>query len=137
MAVGLLFDTSVLVCHLRGEDPRCTEYMGQVASGALDGYASVLTLAELYAAERVGRSEELVIDQLLAPFQLVPSSSEVAALAGRLARQWRRSHGLGLVDALIGATALSLEIPVLTLNTKPFHCIPGLLVITPARVTRG
>ena len=137
MAIGLLFDTSVLICHLRDEDRRCTEYMDRVASGALDGYASVLTLAELYAGERVGGSEEFVIDQLVLPFQLVAPSSDVAALAGRLVRQWRRSHGLGLVDALIGATALSLEIPVLTLNTKRFQRIPGLLVITPTADSAG
>lgn len=131
MAVGLLFDTSVFICHLRSEDHHCTEYMGRVASGELHGYVSVLTVSELYAGEKVGEREESVVDQLLVPFQLVSPSRDVAALAGRLVRQWRRSHGLGLADALIGATALSLQAPVLTLNTKHFRCIPGLLVITP------
>lgn len=81
--------------------------------------------------------EEFVIGQLGMPFPLVAPSSDVAALAGRLVGQWRRSHGLGLVDALIGATALSLEIPVLTLNTKRFQRIPGLLVITPTADSAG
>ena len=72
-----------------------------------------------------------MVDQLLFPFQLVSPSSDVAALAGRLVRQCRGSHGLGLGDAMIGATALSLPAPVLTLNTKHFRCIPRLLVVTP------
>ncbi len=104
--------------------------MSRIAAGELDGYVSALTLSEFYASEKVGGSEEAVIDQLLMPFQLVAPSRDVVALAGRLVRQWRRSHGMGLVDALVGATALSLEIPILTLNTKLFLCIPGLVVIT-------
>lgn len=131
MAIGLLFDTSVFICHLRGENQGCTEYLERVASGELQGYASVLTIAELYAGEKVGQREESVIDQLLFAFQLVPPSSDVATLAGRLVRQWRHSHGLALADALIGATALSLPAPVLTLDTTHFRCIPGLVAVTP------
>ncbi len=133
MALGLLFDTSVFICHLRGEDPRCTDYVERVGTAELSGFASLLTVSELYAGEKVGEREEQVIDQLLLPFQLVSPDSEVAAMAGRFVRQWRRSHGLGLVDALIGATALAIEVPVLTLNTKHFKCISGLVVMDPTR----
>lgn len=131
MALGLLFDTSVLICHLRGEDLGCTDYVGRVATADIDGFLSLLTVSELYAGEKVGEREEGVINQLLQPFQLVSPDTEVAALAGRLVRQWRRSHGLGLVDALIGATALTLEVPVVTLNVRHFQCIPGLVVLDP------
>ena len=133
MAVGLLFDTSVFICHLRGENARCTDYVGRVASAELAGFASALTVSELFAGEKVGDREEGVISQLLFPFQLVAPDVEVAAVAGRLVRQWRRAHGLGLIDALIGATALVLQVPVLTLNVKHFQSIPSLVVIDPTR----
>lgn len=127
----LLFDTSVFICHLRGEDPRCTDYVQQVASGTLSGLLSVVTIAELYAGEKITDSEEAVLDSLMKPFQVIDVDSDISMQAGRLVRRWRRSHGMGLVDALITATALTEEVPVLTLNAKHFNFVPGLLMINP------
>ena len=127
----LLFDTSVFICHLRGEADRCTDYLQQVASGTLDGMISVVTIAELYAGEKITESDEAVLDSLIKPFQVVDVDTEMSIQAGRLVRQWRRSHGIGLVDALIAAAALIEQVPVLTLNTKHFYFIPGLITINP------
>ena len=38
------------------------------------------------------------------------------------------SHGLQLADALIAATALQHELPVLTANTKHFGPVQGLTI---------
>ncbi len=127
----LLFDTSVFICHLRGEDNRCTDYLQQVASGTLDGMISIVTVAELYAGEKITENDEAILDSLMIPFQVIDVDTEISMHAGRLVRQWRRSHGMGLIDALIAATALTEEIPVLTLNAKHFSFIPGLVMINP------
>ena len=127
----LLFDTSVFICHLRGEDDRCTDYLQQVASGELTGIVSVLTLTELYAGEKLSQDGERIVDSLVQPFQTVDVGSDIAVQAGRLVRRWRRSHGIGAIDALIAATALVEEIPVITLNAKHFSFIPGLVVLNP------
>ena len=127
----LLFDTSVFICHLRGEDDRCTDYLQQVASGELTGIVSVLTLTELYAGEILSQDGERIVDSLVQPFQTVDVGSDIAVQAGRLVRRWRRSHGIGAIDALIAATALVEEIPVITLNAKHFSFIPGLVVLNP------
>ncbi len=127
----LLFDTSVFICHLRGEDNHCTDYVQQVASRTLRGMISVVTVAELYAGEKITEDEEAVLDSLMKPFQVTDVDSEISMQAGRLVRQWRRSHGMGLLDAVIAATALTEGVPVLTLNAKHFYFIPGLVMINP------
>lgn len=102
-----------------------------MADSSLDGIISVATIAELYAGDKVRSEHEDIIHALLAPFDVVVIDPEISAEAGRLPRQWRQSHGLGLIDALIAATGLSQGVPVVTLNAKHFHFIPGFVVINP------
>ena len=129
--ISLLFDTSVFICYLRGEDERCAEYIHGVATRSLQGVVSVITITELYAGEKLTANEEKLIDQLLKPFVVIDVDSEISEQAGRIVRKWRRSYGIGLMDALIATTALREEVPVLTLNTKHFRFIPELVTINP------
>lgn len=46
-------------------------------------------------------------------------------------RRFHLSHSLGLIDSLIGATALSLGVPLCTFNIKHFRHIPGLVTEQP------
>ena len=128
---SLIFDTCVLVCHLRGEDERCTRYIEQAAHGDLEGFVSSVTVAELYAGERLSAESESTVDSLLDAFTVLAVDRAAAAQAGRLVRRFRRSHGLGMLDAVIAATALLEESPVLTMNTRHFAPVPGLVVVNP------
>jgi predicted nucleic acid-binding protein len=44
----------------------------------------------------------------------------IATRGGLLRRDYGRSHGVGLNDALIGATALEMRLQLLTLNVKHY-----------------
>ncbi len=128
---SLLFDTSVLICHLRAEDPRCTSYIDQVAHGALGGVVAAISAGELYAGETLDADGESVLEALMSAFAVIPADQTICTQAGRLLRQFRRSHGMGLIDAVIAATALTVDCPLLTLNVRHFHFIPGVVVINP------
>jgi predicted nucleic acid-binding protein len=55
---------------------------------------------------------------------------ETALLAGKIDReQQRRGVTIPFADLLIGATALEVGYPLLTLNARHFHMIPGLSVV--------
>ena len=41
------------------------------------------------------------------------------------------SHGLGLLDALIGQLALELDLPLRTFNEKHYRAIPRLKLVQP------
>ena len=59
-----------------------------------------------------------------------PLTTEIARLTGRLdAEQQARGVVIPFADLLIGATALSLNYAVATVNSRHFGKIPGLSVI--------
>jgi hypothetical protein len=56
----------------------------------------------------------------------VPLDEQIARRAGRLGRDFRRSHGLAVADLVIGATAQELGAQLATSNVRHFPMFPGL-----------
>lgn len=118
-----LLDTCILIDFLRGKAQARTFLLGlnQIP------YLSALTVAELYGGVREGE-ERTKLDRLLPLFHVVPVSAEIATKGGLYRRQYHKSHGVGLVDALIAATAEDIGAVVVTLNKKHFPMISRLWV---------
>jgi predicted nucleic acid-binding protein len=102
----VLFDTDVLVDHLRGAAAISSRFVGSA-------YSSI-SRAELYSWTA---AEEDVIDRLLDQFDEVAVDRAVAEEAGRIRREAR----LRLPDALIAATAIVLKRPLMTRNIRDFR----------------
>ena len=118
----MLFDTSVLIAHLRG-DRRATDLLLSVPNEAR--LASVLTRVEIEGGMR--GSEGASVAGLLGALKLVPVSDAIARRAGEHLRTYRRSHrGIDLVDYVIAATAEAHDAPLATLNVKHFPMFAGL-----------
>ena len=126
----LLLDSSVVIGHLRA-DPACTALLLSQAAAGADLSVSAVTWSEVLAGERLDADTELAAVHLLDALTPVSVTSAIATAAGRLVRAWRRSHGLQLPDALIAATALDLDCPLVTLAPRHFACVPGLVVAVP------
>lgn len=126
----LVIDTSIIIDHLRGFAP-ATEYLMDLEVGSLRGVISSIAHTELHAGERMRSGEVEQIDMLLSLLETVDVTPEVARKAGNLLSQFRRSHGLTPMDAIIAATALILKVPLATRNVKDFSYIPGLEVTCP------
>jgi predicted nucleic acid-binding protein len=60
------------------------------------------------------------LDQLLATLNIADLSASIAAQGGLLRRDWGKSHGVGLNDALIAATAQVFDLQLFTLNVKHY-----------------
>ena len=58
--------------------------------------------------------------QLLSTLEVVDLNTAIATRGGLLRRDYGRSHGVRLNDALIGATALEMQLQLLTLNVKHY-----------------
>ena len=111
-----LYDTSVLIEHLRG-DERATSLLQSVPTG--ERLASVLTRIELEGGMRSGERQQVA--SLLGVLTLLPVTDAVARRAGEHLRRCRRSHpGIDLVDYAIGATAELNDAELATLNTRHF-----------------
>lgn len=112
----MLFDTSVLIAHLRG-DRRATELLISVPT--MDRLASVLARVEIEGGMRSG--ERVSVAGLMDGLRLVQVTDAIARRAGEHLRRFRRSHtGIDLVDYVIAATAEAYDVPLLTLNTRHF-----------------
>lgn len=111
-----LFDSTVLIAHLRG-DPQATGLLtGAVEDGA---YASVISRAEIEGGMR--SAERSDVARLFDGLRLLPVTDAVARRAGEHLRRYRRSHGaIDLADYLIAATAEEAESQLVTLNVKHF-----------------
>jgi predicted nucleic acid-binding protein len=123
VAERLLVDTDVLIEYLRGRG-EAVEYLESLSS---DLYLSVISVAELFAGAR-GDEEERSLTQFLLAFTVLPVTEKVARLGGLYRRDFRPSHGTGLADALIAATAIENGANFVTFNRRHFPMVSGITV---------
>ena len=121
MVKPVLPDTDVLIDFLRGH----AKAVALVRSCEDRLILSAVVVSELYAGAR-GAKEEAVLDEFVALFRVLPVSAEIARTGGLLKRDFGRSHGVGLADALVAATVLSEDAELKTLNVRHYPMIKGL-----------
>jgi len=121
MKKPLLLDTDVWIDYLRG----CPEAVTYVNARAEPIILSSVVAAELYAGAR--DDEDVArLDEFLSQFPTVPVTAEIARSAGLYKRDYHRSHGVGLADAIIAATAEAQGAELKTLNVKHYPMLKGL-----------
>lgn len=125
-----LLDSDVLIDYLRGYAPARVLFAHLPADCAV----SAVSIAELHVGVREG-AERKALALLLDTFLQIDLTGGIAAQAGLLRRDWGRSHGSGLNDALIAATALATKRVLLTLNAKHFPMLSKNQVLVPYQKT--
>ncbi|HET7626182.1 MAG TPA: type II toxin-antitoxin system VapC family toxin [Verrucomicrobiae bacterium] len=118
MVAALLLDTDVLIDYLRDTPPAVTFLEGLTQPAAI----SAISVAELYSGVREGRERE-ALASFLGAFQILPLDEEIAKRGGLIRRDYGRSHGIGLADALIAGTALVHNLIRVTVNRKHFPMV--------------
>jgi predicted nucleic acid-binding protein len=119
-------DSDILIDHLRGYEP-ARQYLKRFETGEIQGYLSIITVAELAAGQMRQAQEEEKIHRLLALFTHLTLDFAMAWRAGEIRRQYRTR----MADALIAATALIRHPPLSTRNLQHFTPIEGLRVEKP------
>ena len=102
MPINFLIDTDVLIDYLR-DDVTAVLYLEGLPPPLL---ISAISVAEPYAGVLDGH-ERLALDEFLEAFEIVPVDKEIAIAGGLHRLGYRKSHGTGLSEALIAATATS------------------------------
>ena len=118
----LLIDTDVLIDFLKGV-PAALQYLNSLPDPPL---VSSVTVAELYAGVR--DHERPVLDALVSRLQTIPIDRDMARRGGLIRRDYRSSQGVGLIDALIAATAEAHNTTLVTLNRKHFPALSNVVV---------
>jgi predicted nucleic acid-binding protein len=121
MEKPILLDTDVLIDFFRGFDKAVT---------LIDKYntriiLSSIVVAELFAGVK-GDAEQDTLQNFVSLFRVVPIGKEIGIAGGLYKRDYGKSHGVGLADAILAATAVFENAELKTLNIKHYPMIKGL-----------
>ena len=120
---ALLLDTDFLIDFLRGHRQAVAFLEEETRPLAV----SALTIAELHAGVRDGEEIEQ-LRELLSIFSHIPLDPETAAEGGLLRRDFGPSHGTGLIDVILAATAVRHGLRLVTLNDRHYPMLPDVVV---------
>lgn len=121
MQDSILVDTDVLIDFLRGYN-KAVAFIENFTSRII---LSSIVVAELYAGVK-GSQELAVLENFLSLFRIVPVTAGIAKKGGLYKRDFGQSHGVGLADAILAATADMEKAILKTLNVKHYPMIKGL-----------
>jgi len=118
----MLIDTDVMIWCLRG-NAKAIKALTILERRAV----SQITRMELVVGCRT-KTELNLLKRFLSEenFHISPLTHEIGIRADLWFEQKNLSHGVGLADSLIAATASTLGLPLLTGNAKHFRCFKQL-----------
>lgn len=118
----ILFDTDVLIWCQRGN-----EKAAEAINKAEERAVSAQTYMELLQCAQNKQQQSVVIDFLQAmSFIIIDVNERMSSRATVYVEEYALSHGLRAGDALIAATAIEKNLPLLSSNKKHYQFIPNL-----------
>lgn len=123
MNARFLVDTDVLIEYLRGA-AQAAEFLEGLKG---DQLISAITVAELFSGAR-GSEEIDALDQFVLAFEVIPVDELLAKAGGQLRQEFHATHGVGLADALIAASAFDREAELVTFNRRHYPMVENVNV---------
>lgn len=112
----MIIDTDVLINYLRG-DSQTISFLEKALTDSIC-YISTISIAELYVD--VKEKEREILDQFIYEFEIAFLNDKMAQKGGLYRQEFGKSHGVGLADALVAATAEILDLELVTFNKKHY-----------------
>lgn len=116
--MSVLVDSDILIEVTRGHDQDILSRWEKLSRSDNAILYSPVTSAELWGGAR--RNEFDLLDDLFRAMLCVPIDLETGRQAGHYLRQYRRSHGLALGDALIASAAALNKAHLWTRNRRHY-----------------
>ena len=114
----ILIDSDVVIEVLRGRDQALLVRWSVLTSSDDDILFSPVTAARIWP--RVQSDEHPVIARFFRTLTCASIDYQVGHLAGELFRQYNRSHGVAISDALMAATAIQNQAALWTRNRNHY-----------------
>ncbi len=121
----ILIDTDVLIDYLKGVD-KAVEFIEEALVRS-KCCISVITIAELNVGIRNDK-EKNILSEFLEEFHIENCTLKIAEVGGLFRKNFGKSHGLGLADALIIATAKAVDAKLISLNAKHFSMFDNVIL---------
>ncbi len=124
----ILLDSDVMIDLLRQYPPamKWFDTLEDEEEIVLSGYV----VMELLQGCR-NKLEQVRVQRVLSAYGIVWLSPAGCDEALEVFAEYHLSHGAGLLDVLIGQTAVALEVPLYTFNQRHYEFIPGLHTVQP------
>lgn len=127
MSTWTIVDTDILIDAAAqiSEAVACLDNLEQRSALAV----SVITQMELLVGCR-NKTELRNTERFLRRFQVFRLNEQISDVAVGLLREYRLSHGLVIPDALVAATAITLNQPFISKNQRDYRFISGLHLLS-------
>jgi len=126
-----MLDTNICIFLIKNKHEKIIRHMRRLDIGDIG--ISAITHAELQFGVAKSRSRQrnrLALDQFVAPLVIAPFDESAAEAYGTIRANLEKSgKPIGSLDTLIGAHALSLNVVLVTNNTREFRRIKNLKVV--------
>jgi len=119
----LMCDTCVIIDSINGNDL----LLFQLKQNSFILFINSIIEMELLQGSH-DKKELRKIEQELKIFRRLEINQDILDTATHLVKKYSLSHNLKLADALIGATALTYDLPLYTYNTRDFKFIPNIVL---------
>jgi len=131
MKNGCVTDSNILIYHINNELNEYGEYLltRALKQGA---HISIISRIEVMGWPRHTESSLKATEYLLCRFIEHPLNSEVAGICISI----RQNYRIKLPDAIIAATALYLDLPLMTRNIQDFKQLSEIKLINPSEKLR-
>ena len=123
----ILIDTNIIIDFLRKQNKQ-QSYLWRIKEADYNCIISTITVFELYAGAISSRHKE-DLKKLLKWLDIQPLTTEIAQLSAEIYKELKAKNQLiEFRDIFIDATAIKINIPLLTLNKKHFIKIKGIRI---------
>lgn len=123
----LLLDTDVMIDIMRRFEPALS-WLTQLDEQPV-GVPGLVAMELLQGCRN--REEQQRVESLLRPYALYWPTPEDSQRAFSDFTRFHLSHGIGVLDALIAATAVGLSVPLATFNEKHYQVVTALSTMQP------
>jgi predicted nucleic acid-binding protein len=114
----VLVDSDILIEVSRGRNAAIISRWFEFSKSESAVLYSPVSVAEFWAGARP--NEHDATDNLFGALTCIPIDEDVGRQAGAYLRQYRKSHGVEIADALIAASAVAHNAQLWTLNRKHY-----------------
>jgi predicted nucleic acid-binding protein len=126
-----LLDTSVLVDLWRGNSTALL-WLRSFPPGSRLGLPVLVSMEFIDGVRNAAERKQAT--KFLEPYPVIHLAEADSVWAQKQHAQFKLSHNVGIIDALIAAPAFRLGVPIYTLNTKHFTPLPDVGAIKPTNL---
>ena len=127
MSILTVVDTDILIDVARNT-PEAVECLAGIQEHSVAAI-SVITQMELLAGCR-NKAEQRHAERFIQRFHVLKLTEQISDTAVALLQQYRLRYGLAIPDALIAATAITVNQPFISKNQRDYRFIKGLQLLS-------